>query len=178
MIRVFSEALSFARYKHANQFRKYSGLSYMTHLMAVCSLVMEVTSDETMWSAAILHDVSEDQGVSNEELEDLFGFRIASMVHDLTDPVYDKKLSRYKRKELDRKRWSMAHPDSKTIKLCDLLHNTQDICKHDEDFAKVYLMEKALLLPYLKEGNSMLYSRAVEQLNNQCEKLNLRISMN
>src|ERR1700686_299108 len=55
-------AFHYAAEKHAGQTRKQTAVSYLSHLMAVASLVLEAGGDEEMGIAALLHDVGEHCG--------------------------------------------------------------------------------------------------------------------
>jgi len=60
--------------------------------------------------------------------------------------------------------WKLWHAAVKTIKLADLLDNTEDITLHDPKFARVYMAEKAALLPALQGGNELLWKQAEAQI--------------
>jgi hypothetical protein len=49
---------------------------------------------------------------------------------------------------------------AKTVKLADLIHNTQSITASDPDFAKAYLRETRQLLEVLREGDPVLWEQA------------------
>jgi hypothetical protein len=53
-------AFRYAAEKHDGQTRKQTAVPYLSHLMAVASLVLEAGGDEDMAIAALLHDVVED----------------------------------------------------------------------------------------------------------------------
>src|SRR5437868_15419233 len=55
-------AFGYAAEKHAGQTRKQTAVPYLSHLMAVASLVLEAGGDEDMAIAALLHHVVEDYG--------------------------------------------------------------------------------------------------------------------
>src|SRR3981189_3588229 len=55
-------AFRYAAEKHAGQTRKKTAVPYLSHLMAVASLVLDGGGDEDMAIAALLHDVVEDCG--------------------------------------------------------------------------------------------------------------------
>ena len=55
-------AFAYAAKMHAGQARKGTKVPYLSHLMAVASLVLEAGGDEEMAIAALLHDVVEDCG--------------------------------------------------------------------------------------------------------------------
>ena len=58
----FDRALVYATALHAQQIRKGSGVPYVSHLLAVASLVLEAGGNEDEAIAALLHDGPEDQG--------------------------------------------------------------------------------------------------------------------
>ena len=151
------------------QRRKYSGQPYWVHTDEVARIVASVTTDAHIISAAHLHDVLEDVTPSNgkfgaSHIHDIFGSRVSDMVIDLTD-VFVKEnyphLNRATRKELERTRMGKISNDSKTVKLADLISNSKDITGSDKDFSRVYLREKALLLPFLVGGDKTLFSECV-----------------
>ena len=51
-------AFRYAAEKHSGQTRKQTAVPYLSHLMAVASLVLEAGGDEDMAIAALLHDVA------------------------------------------------------------------------------------------------------------------------
>lgn len=87
---------------------------------------------------------------------------MARYVSDLTDVSTPKDGNRVQRKALDREHTARACREAKTVKLADLIHNTEDIVANDPEFAVTYLREKRLLLEVLREGDKELYQRAVE----------------
>lgn len=159
-----SRALAFATNAHAGQVRKYSGEPYITHPIAVAEIVRRVTDDPEMIAAALLHDVVEDTPFTIDKIAFQFGERVALLVSDLTDVSRPADGNRATRKRIDREHTAKAHPDAKTVKLADLIHNTDDITRNDPGFAKVYLAEKHLLLPFLIEGSGILFVKASTQL--------------
>ena len=79
-------AFRYAAEKHAGQTRKQSAVPYLSHLMAVASLVLEAGGDEDMAIAALLHDVVEDCGgmARLREIRKQFGPRVAKIVEGCT----------------------------------------------------------------------------------------------
>lgn len=156
------KAYCFARDKHGaiNQRRKYSNERYIYHPVEVAKKIRSIGGSEAMICAALLHDCVEDTSATLEEVKTLFGDEIASLVEMLTDVSQKSDGNRRVRKELDRQHTAQASPEAKSIKLADLISNTQSIVAHDPDFARVYLKEKSLLLEVLKEGDSDLYAEA------------------
>ncbi len=80
-------AFRYAAEKHAGQTRKLTAVPYLSHLMAVASLVLEAGGDEDMAIAALLHDVVEDCGGMPRlrEIRKQFGARVAKIVEGCTD---------------------------------------------------------------------------------------------
>jgi hypothetical protein len=155
-------AYTFAAQAHGaiNHVRKYTGEPYITHPLAVARLVQAVDCGEEAIAAALLHDVLEDTPTTAEQLRAAFGHTITELVLRLTDISRPGDGNRAVRKQLDRDHIAQAPPVVKTIKLADLINNTQSIVAHDPKFARVYLAEKALLLTVLKEGDTELWVRA------------------
>jgi len=155
-------AKEFATLAHTRigQTRKYTGEPYIAHPAAVAELVRSVPHTEAMLCAAWLHDTVEDCGVSLDEIEQIFGFEVASLVEQLTDVSKPSDGKRAIRKAMDREHTSKASPQAKTIKLADLIDNTRSIVERDPNFARVYLEEKRLLLELLREGEAHLWEEA------------------
>ena len=153
--------------------RKYSSEPYPVHLQAVADLVVSVGGNPEMIAAAWLHDTIEDTPTTEAELNERFGPAVARLVGELTDVSQPVDGNRAIRKSIDRGHLAQASPGAKTIKLADLIHNCQDICCHDPEFAKVYLIEMASLLEVLREGEATLYSRAMAVLHNCAATLQL-----
>ena len=154
-----------AAHDRVGQKRKYSGDPYWFHCEEVAGLVESVGGDDAMIAAAFLHDTVEDTGVSLEVIEQEFGADVAQLVSDLTDVSTPSDGNRAARKALDREHTAKSSARAKTIKLADLISNSKDIAKNDKSFAKVYMKEKALLLPLMKEGNQTLYKKALQILD-------------
>lgn len=164
--RLVERADAFADRAHGsiNQKRKYTGEPYIVHPRRVAAMVAIVVDDPEVVAAALLHDVVEDTPVTLVEIEQEFGARVAGFVDDLTDISTHRDGNRERRKAIDREHTRRARPESKTVKLADLIDNARSITEHDPDFALVYLREKELLLGVLREGNPLLYEIACEVL--------------
>ena len=72
----------FAARKHSGQVRKGTPAPYISHVIGVASLVLEVGGDEDLAIAALLHDVVEDCGGASmlKEVRRRFGKRVAHVV--------------------------------------------------------------------------------------------------
>ena len=130
---TLSYALEFAKEAHKHQFRK-SGEPYIIHPILVASIVSSITNDESMATAALLHDVVEDTDITIEEIEKLFGSDVAHLVEGLTkiDIIRDSELiPSYSDEKLVvsaltfRKMLLASIKDVRVllVKLCDRLHN-------------------------------------------------------
>jgi hypothetical protein len=83
----FTEAIDFALVAHCAQVRKGTRIPYLSHLLAVASLVIEHDGDEDVAIAAVLHDAPEDQGGRRmlEQIRARFGDGVAKIVEECTD---------------------------------------------------------------------------------------------
>ncbi len=166
-----AKAFAIACHEGIGHRRKYTNEPYWIHPQAVAEMVASVTTDPEIIAAAWLHDTVEDTSTTLTEIEERFGRRVAELVSDLTDVSTPADGNRAQRKSLDREHSASAHADAKTVKLADLIHNTDSIVQHAPGFAKVYLEEKRQLLEVLKEGDSLLYQRALMQLQHATKLL-------
>lgn len=171
---LVSKAVNFATKAHEGQVRKYTFEPYISHPLEVARIVSKVPCTVEMLCAAILHDVCEDCGVSFDTIDKEFGLVVGSYVEMLTDVSCAWMGNRAIRKETDRLHTELANPDAKTIKLADLISNSQSILQHDRNFAKVYIKEKELLLEVLKEGDATLYARAQQIVIDAKKELGLK----
>ena len=85
----FDRALQYAGSVHAGQKRKGTDVPYLSHLLAVASIVLESDGTEDEAIAALLHDAPEDQG-GKPRLADIrarFGARVAEIVEACSDSL-------------------------------------------------------------------------------------------
>ena len=80
---VIVEAARMALEAHEGQFRR-SGEPYITHPVAVATIVAELGLDEQTVAAALLHDAVEDTGLTLETIEGTFGDGVSSVVDGVT----------------------------------------------------------------------------------------------
>jgi guanosine-3',5'-bis(diphosphate) 3'-pyrophosphohydrolase len=120
---LLQRAYDVAEEKHANQKRK-SGDPYITHPLAVATILAELGMDTTTLVAALLHDTVEDTDYSLARLTEDFGVVVAHLVDGVTK--LDKvKIGAAAEAETIRKMViAMARdPRVLVIKLADRLHN-------------------------------------------------------
>ena len=135
-------AVAFAAKAHGEQKRKYTGEPYITHPLAVAAMVADVTANEDVIVAAILHDVVEDTAITVPEIAAQFGWPVANLVDELTDKHPPAPgTNRAERKAKEHARLRSVSRGAKLIKLMDLRHNRSDIEKCDPPFAVVYVKE-------------------------------------
>ena len=157
---IVERALRFASEAHEGQKRRYTGEPYIVHPVEVMEMVSAVCDDSEVLASALLHDVVEDTSFSLEDIRELFGDRVASLVDQLTDQSKIEDGTRKTRKEIDRQHAAKATPEAQTVKLADLISNSRCIIKNDPKFAKVYMVEKLRLLDVLDRGNELLFEEA------------------
>ncbi len=131
----FVDAVAYATELHARQARKATTIPYLTHLFAVCSLVLEDGGGEDDAIAALLHDGPEDQGgqATLDEIERRFGSHIAALVHGLSDTFEDPKPAWRPRKKAYLARLATEPEAVLRISLADKLHNLRSIAIDLED---------------------------------------------
>jgi len=78
-VALVERAFAFSEQAHLGQFRK-SGDPYITHPLAVASILSQWRIDAQGLAAALLHDVMEDTKVTKNEIETSFGKPVADMV--------------------------------------------------------------------------------------------------
>lgn len=133
---IIREAYEYAAECHLGQTR-HSGEPYITHPIEVTYEVAGLELDHLAVAAALLHDVQEDCGVANSEIEKRFGVEVARMVDGLTK--LDKLPITIAGSEHDARSGAQAQNLRKMflamaedirvvlIKLCDRLHNMRTL---------------------------------------------------
>ena len=122
-------AFRYAAEKHAGQTRKQTAVPYLSHLMAVASLVLEAGGDEDMAMAALLHDVVEDCGGMPRlwEIRKQFGSRVAKIVEGCTDSFVEPKPEWLERKKNYLREVKHADAETRLVSAADKLHNVRTI---------------------------------------------------
>lgn len=83
---VTRRALQFATERHAGQRRDSDQAPFILHPLEVAQLLRGRDYPDDVVAAGVLHDVIEDTGVSQEELEERFGTPVAALVVAVSDP--------------------------------------------------------------------------------------------
>ena len=120
------KAYELAKAAHGDQRRK-SGEPYIIHPLSVAIILAELEMDKETIIAGILHDVVEDTGVTDQQIEEEFGKEVASLVDGvtkLTQLNYSQDKIEVQAENL-RKMFIAMAKDIRVIviKLADRLHN-------------------------------------------------------
>ncbi|MEK7723062.1 MAG: HD domain-containing protein [Acidobacteriota bacterium] len=128
------QATSFSAKKHRYQKRKGNDAEpYINHPLEVANLIASIgkIEDYEILMAAILHDTVEDTETTAEELTELFGENVCSMVLEVTD---DKSLPKERRKELQIEHAPHLSVGAKHVKLADKISNVSDVLNNPPDW--------------------------------------------
>ncbi len=126
---TIERAYALAERAHSGQMR-LSGEPYISHPLAVASLLADMRLDQDALAAALLHDVVEDTSITSEQIREEFGETVEKLVAGVT------KLGRIKlhsqaqvQAENIRKMLIAMAEDLRVvlIKLADRLHNMRTI---------------------------------------------------
>ena len=125
--RVVQRAYEIAERCHRGQFRR-SGDPYITHPLAVATIVAELGMEEPTIIAALLHDTVEDTALGLDDVRRDFGDEVAMLVDGVTK--LDKvKYGESAEAETIRKMVVAMARDAKVLilKLADRLHNVRTL---------------------------------------------------
>ncbi len=123
------QAYVLARDAHAPQFRT-SGEPYITHPVAVASILSDMRMDHETIMAALLHDVIEDTEYNYDDIATRFGKTVAELVQGVSklDKVKFKDIKEFEVSNLQKMFLAMTQ-DIRVIliKLADRTHNMRTI---------------------------------------------------
>jgi len=125
----FDRALLLATEHHRRQLRKGTTIPYVSHLLGVASLVLEMGGDETEAIGALLHDAVEDGGGPPmlERIRVEFGDDVARIVDANSDADTEPKPPWLQRKQDYIATIAHKAPDELRVSLADKLHNARAI---------------------------------------------------
>ena len=138
-------AYRYAASLHEGQFR-LSGEPYISHPIAVASIVVSLDLDTDAVCAALLHDIIEDcpEKTSLAEIEEQFGKEVAELVDGLTKmkPMNIENKEATHIENLRKMLLAMAK-DIRVIfvKLCDRLHNMRTLSVKGEERQRAIALE-------------------------------------
>ena len=168
-------AFRYAAEKHAGQTRKQSAVPYLSHLMAVASLVLEAGGDEDMAIAALLHDVVEDCGGMPRlrEVREKFGARVAKIVEGCTDSFGEPKPEWRERKKDYLREVKHADRETRLVSASDKLHNVRTILadyrKDGEEIWKRFSGKKEGTLCYYRALSDEYQRRNPNRITRELE---------
>ena len=128
-VNLVRRAYYYAEQAHDGQ-RRRSGEAYVTHPLAVASILADMHMDHQSLMAAMLHDVIEDTGIAKEALDAQFGESVAELVDGvskLTQMNFETK-AEAQAENFQKMAMAMAR-DIRVIlvKLADRLHNMRTL---------------------------------------------------
>nr|WP_298146949.1 bifunctional GTP diphosphokinase/guanosine-3',5'-bis pyrophosphate 3'-pyrophosphohydrolase [uncultured Pseudomonas sp.] len=128
-VNLVRRAYFYAEQAHDGQ-RRRSGEAYVTHPLAVASILADMHMDHQSLMAAMLHDVIEDTGIAKEALNAQFGETVAELVDGvskLTQMNFETK-AEAQAENFQKMAMAMAR-DIRVIlvKLADRLHNMRTL---------------------------------------------------
>lgn len=141
-VEIINKAFKFAEKCHKGQFRK-TGDPYIVHPIYTAIYLANMRMDSQTISAALMHDVIEDCGVTYDEIENLFGKEVAGLVDGVTKLTTLKISSKNNlsssnqiaRAATIRKLLVATSEDARVIliKLADRLHNMETLYALDKE---------------------------------------------
>lgn len=128
--KALKAALDFAVSAHGDQKRK-SGEDFISHPVNAAIILGQIFPDVTTLVATVLHDITEDTKVTDEELTKVFGGEIARLVDGVTKLGHVRLLNSKDEYYVEnlRKMFIATSKDVRVllIKLADRLHNMRTI---------------------------------------------------
>src|SRR3989344_3294639 len=132
----FNEALVYAAGLHARQNRKGTDIPYVSHLLAVASLVLEHGGNEDEAIAALLHDAIEDQAQHNggaealrQRIREKFDDAVVDIVDGCSDADTHPKPEWRGRKEKYIAHLRTASSSVRLVAAADKLHNARAVLR-------------------------------------------------
>jgi guanosine-3',5'-bis(diphosphate) 3'-pyrophosphohydrolase len=164
-------AIIFATEKHKGQIRKGNGRPYILHPLSVMQHLYNYKKSKNiniLAMATVLHDCLEDTDTTIEEIAELFGYHVASIVIELTSDN-DKIKEQGKAPYLLAKMLGMSSY-ALVIKLCDRLDNINDMVDMNENFRIKYIKETNFILNGLLDNNGRFLSKTHLRLIKEIRK--------
>ena len=164
---IITKAFNFARQAHKGV-RRLSGEPYILHPIAVAQIACEeVGLGSTSICAALLHDVVEDTDYTTEDIENIFGAKIAQIVDGLTKisgGIFGEQASA--QAENFKKLLLTMSDDIRVIliKICDRLHNMRTL--ESQPANKQYKIAGETLYIYAPLANRLGLNKIKSELEN------------
>ena len=164
---IITKAFNFARQAHKGV-RRLSGEPYIMHPIAVAQIACEEMGlGSTSICSALLHDVVEDTDYTVEDIENIFGPKIAQIVNGLTKisgGIFGDKASA--QAENFKKLLLTMSDDIRVIliKICDRLHNMRTL--QSQPANKQYKIAGETLYIYAPLANRLGLNKIKTELEN------------
>ncbi len=168
-VEIITKAFNFARHTHKGV-RRLSGEPYIMHPIAVAQIVCtEIGLGSTSICSALLHDVVEDTEYTVEDIENMFGPKIAQIVDGLTKisgGLFGDKASA--QAENFKKLLLTMNEDIRVIlvKMADRLHNMRTLGSQPPN--KRYKISGETLYIYAPLANRLGLNAIKTELENLC----------
>ena len=168
---IITKAFNFARQAHKGV-RRLSGEPYIMHPIAVAQIACEEMGlGATSICAALLHDVVEDTDYTGEDIENIFGPKIAQIVDGLTKisgGIFGEQASA--QAENFKKLLLTMSDDIRVIliKICDRLHNMRTLAS--QPASKQYKIAGETLYIYAPLANRL----GLNKIKTELEDLSFR----
>ncbi|MBR7018058.1 MAG: bifunctional (p)ppGpp synthetase/guanosine-3',5'-bis(diphosphate) 3'-pyrophosphohydrolase [Prevotella sp.] len=164
---IITKAFNFARQAHKGV-RRLSGEPYIMHPIAVAQIACsEIGLGSTSICSALLHDVVEDTDYTVEDIENIFGKKIAQIVDGLTKisgGIFGEQASA--QAENFKKLLLTMSDDIRVIliKICDRLHNMRTL--ESQPANKQYKIAGETLYIYAPLANRLGLNKVKTELEN------------
>ena len=164
---IITKAFHFARQAHKGV-RRLSGEPYIMHPIAVAQIACEETGlGSTSICSALLHDVVEDTDYTIEDIDNIFGHKIAQIVDGLTKisgGIFGEQASA--QAENFKKLLLTMSDDIRVIliKICDRLHNMRTLASQPAN--KQYKIAGETLYIYAPLANRLGLNKIKTELEN------------
>jgi myo-inositol-1(or 4)-monophosphatase len=130
---LYERAVIFAAAAHSGTTRKGSRIPYLSHPIEAAAIMAEMTDDQELIAAAVLHDVIEDTDVTIQELTCYFGERIAYYVgcetEDKRRELPPETTWMFRKQESINFLLNRADRNAKMLALADKLSNLRSIAR-------------------------------------------------
>ena len=159
------KARDIAQLKHLGQIRKFDKKDYFIHPSRVANTVKRLTNNKELQIIAYLHDTIEDTKTSFEEIEAIFGTKIANNVKELTS--IPRGIEKYgKEKHLIWKMNKMSD-EALIVKLSDRLDNVSDFPTAPKNFVDKYRLQTKNILSGLKRPLNSTHKKIIKAIEDK-----------
>jgi (p)ppGpp synthase/HD superfamily hydrolase len=173
---ILQRAMIFALEKHKGQKRKGDGRPYFTHpvqVMALCWKYKKSVNIYLLGTVSLLHDTVEDCDVTIQEIIELFGIHVASLVQELS--LDKKNYETLGKAEYQSMEINMMSSYAFFIKLIDILVNVCDLESMIVDKQLSFLKDKEYILQNLNRKVTDSQKGIIKDISEEIKKAYLRL---